>query len=995
MTPLFQSYRRVVFAVLCAAFPRSALAAGDQSLAADYTVREWHIDDGLPSEDVTQLLQDRQGYLWVATRGGLARFDGSRFMTPVATVGRTTFLGLAEASDGSLLLSPRAGDPLRFAHGTVTAEPLPPPYAQQPIITSFLAADGAQWYGLVGAVLRRTATDFQVFTPEHGISPQQWTRFAADGKGRTWLASDTFLGWYENGRLVRTGLDTNNSELRIGSTRHGGPWVITSSEVLKLDDAGRAEKIAEVPPLLGAHYVAATFEDAQGKLWIGTRSQGVHEITRAGHRHVPTSHDEIFALLGDTEGNLWVGTNSGGLDVISPKIYRLYNKASGLLENATFSLCEDRDGDLWFANGDGGVARLHGTHLESEVTWHASRIFGTVAVTPALDGGVWLAGAPGIFRLRRSPADLVHFPRVPASGVRRVAFTARNGDVWLSVDPDRVGRLRGDRFETFGGRDGFVGRDLRAIAEDAHGRIWLGTSDGGLFRFDNERFERIAFAASKPTGGINSVYFGDGDDVWLGTATAGIVIFSGSRTIMLDAAHGLPGDNVTQIIADRHGYVWCGTDRGVFRLSHAEVTRFARQQTAAVTALRLGKDEGLRTVTCIGIYGPGATRSRDGRIWFATRQGVLAIDPAASVLAPAPPRVAIEALRCDGVTHAVSGPFQVPSTTRKLEIEFSVLCLSAPTRVQTRYRLDGFDPEWVLAGPEHVAAYPRLPPGEYRFSIWASFGDSAATPKVESLTFVVPPRWWQSGWFEAGALVGLVAVVATIVRAWSHRRLRRRLDKLARETAIARERARIAQNIHDDVGASLTRISLLTQATIPESAAQSENLNRIYETTREITRSLDEIVWAVNPQYDTLESFAGYLADYAQKFLSVAGIRCRLDVPDDVPPLPVNSQLRHDLFLCAREALNNIVKHAQANEVILRLAVEASQVVVVIADNGRGFSRAEPRVDTDRVAGGNGLNNMRQRMASLGGTCSIGQNDPGGTTITLEIPLEASSLSLP
>jgi signal transduction histidine kinase len=245
-------------------------------------------------------------------------------------------------------------------------------------------------------------------------------------------------------------------------------------------------------------------------------------------------------------------------------------------------------------------------------------------------------------------------------------------------------------------------------------------------------------------------------------------------------------------------------------------------------------------------------------------------------------------------------------------------------------------------------------------------------------------RWWQTIWAQIAAFGALVVAITLIARAWFNRRLKRRIEKLEHETALARERARIAQNIHDDVGASLTRISLLTQASSPTSP-DADNLNRIYETTREITRSLDEIVWAVNPQDDTLESFVSYMADFAQKFLAVASIRCRLDLPATLPSISLSSETRHNLFLCCREALNNVVKHAGASEVAVRLVFAASNLTIVIADNGRGLSSERSAPAPDRVSAGHGVGNIQQRMQRLGGSCSIVSPAAGGTMVTLTV----------
>ena len=978
---------------MATSFPPALVAAAPVAPTV-YTVREWHTDDGLPSEIVTEICQDRHGYLWVATSAGLARFDGSHFKLetpdPAGHPTRAPFLAVAEMPDGALFLVPREGDPLILRQGKFVAQPLPDPFAGQPVTAAQLEADGTRWFALRdGVVLRVGSTGTQVFRAGDGISPRPVTRFALDGQGRTWLVSYAALRRYESGQLVPVDAGTGTSELRIASSRQGGPWVISADRVLKLDGNDHATEVATIPLLIGAHYVSMACEDRNGGLWLATRSQGVHHVTIAGHEHVPTTHDQIFAIREDAEGNIWVGTNTGGLNAIGPKILRLYDKSVGLLANPTYSVCEDTAGDVWFANGDGGLVRMHEGTLDilaKRIGWPT---FGTVSVSPARDGGVWLAGSPGLYRVTADvTAEQPPLAVIAANGVRRVTYPARNGDLWLSLDPDRIGRWRAGLLTTYGAAEGFIGREVRAVAEDEHGTIWVGTTDGHLLRGNGARFDLVPIPLPASPGAINALHFEGEGMIWIGTTQSGIVILTGSGAQVLDTEHGLPDNNITQLVADGQGCLWCGSSRGIFRLNRAEVRRFLARQTPSLSPMRLGKDDGLKNITCTGIYFPGATRSRDGKIWFATRQGVLAIDPAAAALNPKPPQVAIDAVRSDGHPQPLARRVVLPPYARKLEIVFSILCLSAPTRVQAHYRLDGFDSEWLVADASHIASYPRLPPGEYRFWVNASFGGASESDSSDSLTIVVPPLWWQTVWGRGGALLALVGVVALTVRALSHRRLRRKLDRLERQAAIERERARIAQNIHDDVGASLTRISLLTQDTQLENTPQAESLNRIYETTREITRSLDEIVWAVDPQHDTLESFAGYLADFAQDFLSVAGVRCRLDIPARLPPVLLTSQIRHQLFLCCREALNNVAKHARANEVVLQLQLEANQLQIEIADDGCGWDSPPAGAARDRVRSGHGLANMRRRMTDLGGTCTIENAPTGGTIITMRLSLE-------
>jgi len=262
------------------------------------------------------------------------------------------------------------------------------------------------------------------------------------------------------------------------------------------------------------------------------------------------------------------------------------------------------------------------------------------------------------------------------------------------------------------------------------------------------------------------------------------------------------------------------------------------------------------------------------------------------------------------------------------------------------------------------------------------------------LAFTVRPFFWQTWWFYILTGLSAAALLSGGALWFARRRMHRKLERVERQRAIERERTRIARDIHDNLGANLTRISLLSQSAQGELHNPGQagvQLNRIYETTRELTRALDEIVWAVNPEHDTLDSLASYLGRFAQDFLGSLAIRCRLDVPTQLPSWPVTAEVRHNLFLAFKEALHNVVKHAGASEISISLTTTADTFTLLVRDDGCGFVPTalshEPRSEPGRPASGNGLVNMRRRLEKIGGRCEI-QSTPGqGTQVKFIVPV--------
>lgn len=296
------------------------------------------------------------------------------------------------------------------------------------------------------------------------------------------------------------------------------------------------------------------------------------------------------------------------------------------------------------------------------------------------------------------------------------------------------------------------------------------------------------------------------------------------------------------------------------------------------------------------------------------------------------------------------------------------------------------------AGTVRQVNYSYVPPGRYTFRVIACNNDGVWNETGAHLAFVVQPHFWQTLGFRIA--LGTLALIVVAGGVWfeTRRRLHRKLERAERQRAIERERARIAKDIHDDLGASLTRITMLCQTARadlhrPDQAA--EDLDRIYGTARELTRALDEIVWAVNPHHDTLDSLANYLGRFAQDYLRVAGLRCRLDIPVHLPPWPLTAEVRHNLFLAFKEALNNVLKHAAATEVRLTLALAPDSFRLTVEDDGRGFVPAEVSPDSvaepDRVGAGNGLANMRRRLEEIRGRCEIHSQPGAGTRVVFVV----------
>ena len=436
---------------------------------------------------------------------------------------------------------------------------------------------------------------------------------------------------------------------------------------------------------------------------------------------------------------------------------------------------------------------------------------------------------------------------------------------------------------------------------------------------------------------------------------------------------------ILQILEDREGYLWLGTRRGLMRIKKTEFASVAARRKLFLRSRFFGLEAGMASEQCTGDLGTAAAQTADGRLWFPTMEGIAMVDPATVPVLPASPPVYLEELQADNQTLPLQNgaTVRLPIGARDIVFRFTAPIFTVPELARFRYQLVGYDSKLSWSIAERTVRYPRLPPGEYQWRVQARDRDGAFCEPATAIV-IVPAFFWETLWFRWGLVAVAVVVVGFAIRKYDQRRAARQLQEQEHRYTVERERARIARDIHDDIGAGLTEMALLSD--LAQTETGGDHLDRIFRRSRELAQSLDEIVWAINPRNDTLEGLLSYLAEFAQEFLTTAGIACRLDLPRDPPALVLRPTIRHHLCLAVKEVLNNAVKHATASEAQLRVEVLRHELSITITDNGIGFTGAVP-------AGHDGLKNLRSRMNEIAGTIQLASSPGGGTRIVLAVNL--------
>lgn len=984
-----------------------AIPSSAASTSSDWLARDWQSDDGLPDNSVLGVAQSSDGYLWIGTPSGLARFDGIRFevfsLTNVIAPPNRGIITMANARHGGLWLAMDRGAVVRLNGGASRA------YARElpELIPNGLAesADGSLLVAYRGGSVYEIKGDrVTEITAQRGLPEgQDICALATDNRGRIWFGKAGEAGIFQEGGL-KTLCRVESLPMRLAPARDGGVWICAGNQLFKSSEDGELEDFGQFRSEKDGTLATVVIEDHEGAVWIGTPFSGLFRRVQSGYETVPTSHQGILSLMEDREGNIWVGTFGGGLNRIRPQSIKLENAESGLPFSSIQSICEETNGTIWAVTQNGVLARQIGGRWAAVPVndqWPGN----AACVTADAQGAIWIGTrGRGVYCWR--DGQFVSWGEEARQIQGRTFHTllvSRSGDVWMGQEfPIAILRLRDGHLQTFEVPPD--SRVIRAMVEDAAGNVWAGTSKGVLLRIMGDRVETVMPRLSKELASIRCLYATPDGAVWIGYAGWGLGWMQGGRYAEFNTEQGLHDNYVSHVIADGHGWLWFGGNHGLFKVRIQDFKDVMAGQASHVRSVYYGRDEGLPSLQ--GTFGssPDVLRGRDGRLWIPMQTALVVVDPAKQKERPEPPAVLLTRVSLDDKTiahydgilpkkrdasdepaglssNAVT--LHLPPGHRRVGFDFSAFCFEAPENIQFRYRLKGDDDNWIAAGTTRKVSYPRLASGRYTFEVTACNHDGDWNQAGAGLNLVVAPFFWQNWWFRLAVLVGFTGSIIAIVRYVSFRRLRARLSSLEQQNALHRERARIAKDIHDDLGANLTQIAFLGELARQDRAEPekaTERTEKISATARQAIKSLDEIVWAVNPRNDTLAHLIDYVGQHALDFLSVADIRCRLDLPEPAPVHEVSTDVRHNLFLAVKEALTNIVKHAKATEVWLRVNVTKEALQVTIEDNGRGIGT--PKNDP----GADGLRNMEQRLAAIGGTCRI-ESEPGaGTRIAFEVP---------
>ncbi len=982
-------------------------------------LRNYTTADGLAGNTIDRIVRDSRGFLWFCTREGLSRFNGYEFRNFGVDQGLPPVdVDLIETPDRNYWVATREGL-ARFRPEEANPHfELYRPGERRAGAIQTLATDpaGGLWVGTRDGVYHLDpphppdAPDWCLRPVDAGI-PNRYAddRFihalAVDREGTLWIGAHSGLyRRFADGRLEGTHGGLPHPDIRaLLADREGRLWAGGWHGVCRIltDRPLAGHEPGEVCPPVpeqGSAVVNTLYESKDGGLWAATES----ELLRCGNpgdrnlvwsrftqrNGLPGGGIELLSLGEDLAGNLWVG-GFGAIRIASGGL-RNYSEPDGLDANHILAVAEDRDGEL-FALTESRRGRLINRfdgkrfHPLKAAVRASLRYWGwgeRQIVLQARNREWWIATGMGAYRF--PPVPIERLGETPAAAVYEPAnsifamFEDARGGVWFSIEvllspggPTQGTALaRWDAvtgvWQRFTGVDGVTLTTLAtAFAEDRSGAVWIAENNGALLRYFDARFQTVR-PLPKP-GWIRALYSDSRGWMWVATA-GGVTRFdplASQAAVTYTTADGLASNDVHCIAEDLQGRIYVGTNSGIDRLS-------------------LGPPLRIRHYTTTDGLAPGAPvagfRDRHGSLWFGTRQGLSRLEPEPETRGAAPP-VFITGLRVRGAARNVAplgslelNGIELGPDQDQIELEFASLRFSPGETLRYQYRLDG-DGVWSAPSEQRTVNYAGLQPGSHRWQVRAVTAEGLTSEEPAIMKFTIQPYLWQRWWVR---LLAAVLACAAMYAAY-----RRRVTRLLE---VERLRTRIATDLHDDVGSTLSQIAILSEVAHarPPENGREDSLSHIAEISRQLVDSMSDIVWAIDPEQDRLGDLTRRMRRFASDLLEQNDIQVRFEAPAENRNPLLGADVRRHVFLIFKESLHNMVRHAGCTGAEIRLSLAGGGIEMTITDNGKGFEAAE-------VRRGRGLASMTERAKQLGGTLTLDSRRDCGTSICLRLPLPVRS----
>lgn len=949
----------------------------------------WQREQGLIQNSVRAIAQSPDGYLWLGTDEGLARFDGVSFRvfdrgnTP--GIGNNSITALLVDRQGGLWIGAINGGLCRMTQGRFEAFSREEGLPRYGVSCLLEARDGSLWVGTAGGLSHWVNGKFQTYGTQEGLPSARILALAQDRSGQVLIGTARGLAILEGGKFrphPSAGFP-DQSVQALCEDGDGGVWVGTTGGLWRIKE-GRAS----FSGAKAGYGIYALRIDRRGCLWVGSRKGGLRRYSgsrfEAYSRDEGLSDDTVLSLFEDREGSLWIGTSSGGLNRLRDTSFVTTSTREGLSADPAAAILEDREGVIWAGTAEGGgLNRLH--HGKPTVLRRKDGLLSDVVLSLAegADGSLWIGTDRGLSRFRAGRLTHTTTKQGLLGDYINSLLTGVDGSLWIGSSLGGLNRLKDGKLSSYSVAEGLPDVSVYCLLETRDGSLWMGTRRG-LGRLKDGMMTTPVTEEALSGDTVLALREDTDGSLWIGSRGGGLKRLKDGKLTSITTKEGLFDDTVFQILDDGLGTFWMSCNKGIFRAVKRELAEVADGTLRTLHCSTFGVPDGMGSAECQGGFQPAGWRARDGRLWFPTIKGLAVVDPTKLTTNPFPPPVHIEAMLVDQIAGPLANPFRIAAGARSLEIHYTALSFLVPERVRFKYRLEGFEKGWVEAGTRRTAYYTGLPPGDYRFQVQACNNDGVWNEVGASIALMVSPHFYQTWWFIC-LYLGAAGASGWALYRWRVRELKLKNEVLA-------ERNQLAMDLHDHLSQLLTGMQLQLSTArealeqVPGTETCRQNLDRITQLGREgleeTRRTLRGLRFEVSEASDLTD-----ILWRATRPL-VEGTEILVSTEQSGDPFPLSTEGRHELFRMGQEAITNAIRHGRALHIHVILMFEPEGVRLTVRDDGEGFNTENHGLGRHP---GMGLGGMAARMASLGGELRIRSRPGEGTIVEGFLPRGESS----
>lgn len=999
------SRSRISFVILGVLFAIAPVVAIDVADSGRPFFRKFTDSSGLPMNSVMSLERDANGFLWVGAQDGVAYFDGRNWRTvviPNRTISNYVYDILA-ARDGALWFGTDGGGLHRFAGGEWrtldTGNGLISNHIRKLHETVDENGRSIIWIGTRDGLSRYNGETFSNFDTSNGLPKNTVRSFAETSDGSLWIGTTDGVAVLKNSeKRVFTkdnGFPFKTVFAMLESKNAGGEsvvWAGTDTGLAKFESGAWTTVAKDKLPAAGVRSLGKS-KNTKGEetIWVGYDGKGLAFLERGEWRFLNEksglANDLVFSIedAGSPDGSVWLSTLGAGVARLERSNWTTFDDSNGLANKIVFGIGQEQSGAHWIGTYGGGAMRFaDGVWTKFDTAKGLPNDYVQCFLATKNDAGgdvLYIGTERGLGKLENGVITKVDLSAekieeiwdlhesIEADGSKTLWIVAGGGIV----------RINNGRRTVYTTKDGLPEPRIRSVLEttgrDGHKTLWFGTF-GGLVKFENEKFTVINTNDGLPNNRVYSLAEIRDDSarqLWIGTGGGGAAVMDLDaaqpkfRTISSENGGLLKNDSVLQIFQDKQQRIYLTTNKGVARLSPK-----GRLADFDFNGYVFTTDDGLASNECIA----GASFvDNAGIVWVGTVGGASMLDLRQEVADQTADKLMLQRILVGGAERRFASKTELAYDEKNLVFEFVLLTNFRETGSRYRTQLVGLEDKPGAWTTDQSRQFDFLPDGDFKLVIWGMDAAGNVSEPVE-VAFVIRPAWWRSWWAIALYVVGIAAIVSLIAFVVYRNRLLRLIE-------LERVRNRIATDLHDDIGASLSQISIMSEVLASKRDADDDDrgmLDKIAETSRDVTSSMSDIVWAINPQRDTVEDLVQRMRHFASDILGARDIDFSFFAPFADEQRSVGVDLRRQIYLIFKEAINNAAKHSGCGNVEIRFELVNGEFKLTIKDDGRGFGGAE-----NSGLGGNGMASMHARAAAVGGKLEIESPDGKGTRIEFTV----------